>query len=232
MKSYLSRMAALLVLFAGALPGTSNADDPHKEWIDIQSMSWAQQRPGAATRLADGKYRTAQGQFLIVADGKVAAKGPDYRTYRPGVLPGPNGIDAAAGARAHAQERRASTRSDTPVSASRFVLVVDGMEIAQFSGALGIEAALRTGARSNIVLRRGLLRSPRLREWHESANSGVASTRKGGSIIVYDYAGQEIARYSFRNAWPSKWEGRGSTAGANETAVDSITITVERLEGS
>lgn len=139
-------------------------------------------------------------------------------------------LTAAPGA--HAQEKRSPIPSDALVSASRFTLVVDGMEIAQFSSATGIEAALKTRTRTNIVLRRGLLRSPKLREWHDSANSGAASARRGGAIIVYDNIGQEVARYSFRNAWPSKWKGPASKAGGNAVAVESITITVERIESS
>lgn len=84
MKNYLSPIVVLLGLFAGAVPCMSNAEQAHKEWIDIQSVSWSGHKPGMATRLADGQYRTPQGQFLIVANGKVAAKGADYRAYRPG----------------------------------------------------------------------------------------------------------------------------------------------------
>jgi hypothetical protein len=100
MKNYVSLMVVLLVLFAGVVPCMSNAEQSHEEWVEIQSVSWSQHQPGAATRLADGKYRTTQGQFLIVANGKVVAKGADYRTYRPGNPPVPAATtprDVAAG---------------------------------------------------------------------------------------------------------------------------------------
>ena len=77
-------VCVLALLVALAIPGTSMAADGHEKWIEIDSVSWSRHQPGAATRLAPGHYRTPQGQFLVVAQGKVAAKGPDWRAYRPG----------------------------------------------------------------------------------------------------------------------------------------------------
>jgi hypothetical protein len=92
MKSYLRQICLLIVVLTVGLPCSSIAQD-HAEWIELDSVSWSRHQQGGATRLSDGRYRTEQGQFLVVANGTVAAKGPDYRRYRP---------PAAAAARAPA----------------------------------------------------------------------------------------------------------------------------------
>lgn len=59
--------------------------------------------------------------------------------------------------------------------------------------------------------------------WHEAAGPrGAASARKNGSIIVYDYEGNQMRRYSFSHAWPSKWEGPSR-------AIESVTIVAETI---
>lgn len=84
MKSQIGALCALLVVFAVAVPDATAADKDHGKWIETQSISMSENRVGATTRRADGQYKTPQGQFLVVAGGKVVAAGRDYRSYRPG----------------------------------------------------------------------------------------------------------------------------------------------------
>ena len=96
MRGDIRQVCVLAFLVALALPGLSMAADRHDKWIEIDQVSWSRHQPGAATRLAPGHYRTPQGQFLVVAQGKVAAKGSDWRAYRPGKPAGASPGDVAS----------------------------------------------------------------------------------------------------------------------------------------
>lgn len=144
----------------------------------------------------------------------------------------------AGAAVGNTQERIAPERPDapkapeSPITAARFGISIDGVEVAQFSRAMGLEQAAQTGTRANIVFRGGMIRSPKLRQWYEAASKGSGGThaRKSGAIICYDTMGKPIARYHFVNAWPAKWEGPTSKAGGNAVAVETLTITFEHIE--
>lgn len=138
----------------------------------------------------------------------------------------------------NAQERIAPERPgapkapESPIAAARFGISIDGVEVAQFSRAMGLEQAARMRTRANIVFSGGMIRSPKLRQWYEAASKGSGGThaRKSGAIICYDTMGKPIARYRFVNAWPAKWQGPAPKAGGNTVAVETITLTVETIE--
>ena len=46
--------------------------------------------------------------------------------------------------------------------------------------------------------------------------------------MLYDQTHAEVARWNFENAWPVKVEGPGLNSTANEVAVESLTLAVER----
>ncbi|WP_298339415.1 phage tail protein, partial [Ferrimicrobium sp.] len=54
--------------------------------------------------------------------------------------------------------------------------------------------------------------------------------RRHGSVVVYDSALVETARWNFYDAWPSKIEFASLEASANEVAVETITLQYEKLE--
>jgi phage tail-like protein len=132
-----------------------------------------------------------------------------------------------------------------PITASRFGISVDGHEIASFSELQGITTEVKpveylpgtlvapiraasllsqhSGTRtpSTIRLRRPRDKDVRLTAWHTSA------ARKNASLILYDQGSKPVARYRLVNAWPSKIQVAGASAG---TAMESITISVERIE--
>ena len=70
-----------------------------------------------------------------------------------------------------------------------------------------------------------------LEDWFDEVVKGdFISARRNGSIVQYDTSYQEINRWNFINGWPSKWEGASYKANSNEIAVESVTLTIERLE--
>jgi phage tail-like protein len=132
----------------------------------------------------------------------------------------------------------------------KFALSVDNVNIGYFRKCAGIESETEIiefkeatqGGRmiirkvpgamkwGDITLDRRIDSSKALWEWRKQVIDGDAdSARRHGSIIAYDSAGAEVARWNFESGWPSKWKGADFDASANEVATESITITHEGL---
>lgn len=58
----------------------------------------------------------------------------------------------------------------------------------------------------------------------------VSSERKNGSIVIYDSALKEIARWNFYEAWPSKISQDAVSVGGNDPISETITLQHEKLE--
>src|SRR4051812_18505410 len=55
------------------------------------------------------------------------------------------------------------------------------------------------------------------------------STRKNGSIVMYDSSNAEIARFNFTHGWPSKISTDQLSVESNDPVKETITLTVESL---
>src|SRR5262245_43611821 len=80
----------------------------------------------------------------------------------------------------------------------------------------------------DITLKWGITDSRELYDWHLTAVNGNVE-RKNGSIILQDDAGQEKMRWNFFRAWPSKYDGPDFNAKGNDVAIDSLTVSCERV---
>lgn len=79
-----------------------------------------------------------------------------------------------------------------------------------------------------ITLRRGMTADTQLYDWHRQwATGDVTAQRKNGSIVLLDRQGQEVMRWNFQNAWPSKWSAPSFTSEASDIAVESIELAHE-----
>jgi len=81
----------------------------------------------------------------------------------------------------------------------------------------------------DLTLKWGITDSHELYDWHRAAVNGQVE-RKNGSILLLDDVGVEKVRWNFFDAWPSKWEGASFNATGNEVAIDSLTVSCERVE--
>ena len=81
----------------------------------------------------------------------------------------------------------------------------------------------------DITLKWGLTDSRELYDWHLSAVNGEID-RRDGSVVLLDDIGEEAARWNFFSAWPSKYDGPDFNAKGNDVAIDSLTVSCERLE--
>ena len=82
---------------------------------------------------------------------------------------------------------------------------------------------------SPIVLKRGLTTDKTLWKWRQSIINGV-NDRRSGSIVLLDDARQEVARWNFREGWPSKWEGPSFNAKSGEVAIETLEIVHEGFD--
>ncbi len=133
-----------------------------------------------------------------------------------------------------------------PYKNSRFLLEIDGITQAGFSDCSGFGSHVnvteyREGgdaatvrklpgntAYPDITFKWGITDSRELYDWHLAAIEGRLE-RKNGSIVLQDDLGQEKVRWNFFSAWPSKYDGPGLSGKGNDVAIDSLTISCERL---
>jgi len=136
------------------------------------------------------------------------------------------------------------------ITASRFSLTIDGVEIAQFSELTGITTEVEPvdflessekevifkklpGKRKppHVTLKRGKNNSMELWAWHEAVLSGdIVAARKSCSLVMYNFDGSPVARYHLLEAWPCKLEVGALKAGQSEVLMESVTIVCEHIQ--
>jgi phage tail-like protein len=81
---------------------------------------------------------------------------------------------------------------------------------------------------NDITLKRGITDTMDMWKWRQKVEEGkVEEARKNGSIVMFNQQSQEIARWDFINAWPSKITGPTANAGTNDVAIEELMITHE-----
>jgi len=82
----------------------------------------------------------------------------------------------------------------------------------------------------DLVLKRGKTEDQKLWDWMVLVNEGkMGEARKTGSVIIYNYDGEEALRYNFENGWPSRVALHGFSSGGSEILVEECTIVHEGL---
>src|SRR5262249_41362310 len=80
---------------------------------------------------------------------------------------------------------------------------------------------------SDITLKWGTTSSNELWRWRERVIEGDVD-RKNGSIVVFDLRNkQEVLRWNFVRAWPSRWEGPAFSAKGNDLAIETLVLAHE-----
>jgi phage tail-like protein len=81
----------------------------------------------------------------------------------------------------------------------------------------------------NITLRRGLEGDAPLLPWYKSVLGGKTD-RKSGSIIYLDREGNEVLRYNFFEAWPTRWKAPELNSHSDTHIVEELEFVVEKVE--
>jgi phage tail-like protein len=145
-------------------------------------------------------------------------------------------------------EQGGPSQQQDPLTAARFSLVIDGVEIAAFSELVSIETEIETGAIAgadrvpaskqsrqnplpNVTLRRPLTRGLELWAWHQTAVNGqFDAARKTVTLIMYGTDGTPIVRFSLVRAYPSSLEMSAVKAGASEVLYETVTLVCDSLQ--
>ena len=81
---------------------------------------------------------------------------------------------------------------------------------------------------NNIVCKRGFTKDLSAYNWRLKVIQGQTS-RASGSITLLDEARKPALRWTFREGWPSKWEGPGLNGKTSEVAIESMEIACEGI---
>ncbi len=134
-----------------------------------------------------------------------------------------------------------------PYGAFNFLVEVDGVTVAAFSEVSGLNTEsdvieYRVGAEDitvrklpglkkfgNITLKRGFTASDELWKWRKEVLDG-ATTRHSGTIVLLNEGRRAAIKWTFREAWPSKWEGPAFNAKTSEVAIEMLELACEGIE--
>lgn len=84
---------------------------------------------------------------------------------------------------------------------------------------------------TDINLKRGITEDMALVKWRQLVIDGkVKEARTNCSIIMCDRNYQDVARWDFVNAWPSKLSGPSLKADSNELGIEEMTIVHEGIK--
>ena len=134
-----------------------------------------------------------------------------------------------------------------PFVTYNFLVEIDGITRATFQEASGFDSTIdiiehREGGEnttvrklpgltkySNIILKWGINDDRELYDWHRQIVEGDM-VRKNGSIVLLDRRGEEVARWNFVRAWPSKWDGPDLNAEGTDIAIEMLELAHEGVE--
>jgi len=82
----------------------------------------------------------------------------------------------------------------------------------------------------DVTLKRGITDNMDIWDWRDEVVQGkVNDARRNGSVIMFNQALEEVARWNFQNAWPSKVSGPSMKSDSNEFGVEELVIVHEGL---
>lgn len=134
------------------------------------------------------------------------------------------------------------------LAAYAFEFEVEGVSIAQFSQVSGISTSVGVieyrsagkggkvttrklpGQESNsdVTLSRGKTDSRALWDWVKQVKDGdIAGARRNASLVLFDYAHGEVARYNLRACWPSSIKIGELSAGSNTVLLEEVVVVHE-----
>lgn len=141
----------------------------------------------------------------------------------------------------------------TVMTASTFVIQVDGIQVASFSELSGINTEVEpveyisTGTSGithtkqygktkppQVTLKRGLDTETYMWAWHQGVLQGDPTARKTCSLQLFaasvsPKSGQPLITYLLENAWPSKLEISGMKAGATELVTETVVLLCDQI---
>jgi len=149
--------------------------------------------------------------------------------------------------------------NNDPIVAQNFFLEIDGSVVSILSSVSGLDIEMevvtieQAGANGKVQVVKTLGKSNKAPDlqlvrmappvmtddkmwgwFNDIRDKGIllsdrTNNRKSGSIVMYDSANNEIARFNFTNGWPSKIATDQLSVESNDPVKETITLTVESL---
>ena len=82
---------------------------------------------------------------------------------------------------------------------------------------------------SNLILKRGLINSPKLYEWFKQTKQGTLE-RKDITVSILNEEKEPFATWKFINCWPTKYSGSTLNAKGNEVVIETLEIATEDVD--
>jgi phage tail-like protein len=79
---------------------------------------------------------------------------------------------------------------------------------------------------SNLVLQRGMTRSNDFCKWYMNTAPGNL-TRQNVTLSMYDVNGKPLQRWTFRNAYPVRWQSSAFEASSTAVALETLELAHE-----
>jgi phage tail-like protein len=131
------------------------------------------------------------------------------------------------------------TAAESPVSASRFGISVDGIQIASFIR-LDLLTSETKGLQdfTNDTTNRGVavLSAPQganaeMWAWHEAVILGdIGTSRRNVTIVAYNEKGDPVARYHLTDAWPAKIAIGALTSDSPRVMMETVTLVCDHIQ--
>jgi phage tail-like protein len=82
-----------------------------------------------------------------------------------------------------------------------------------------------------ITLKRGLTSSSDLLSWYmDIAQGQIEASQREVSIVMYDSTADEVLRWNFIKAFPSKWSGPSLSSGSNQVAIETLELSYQSVD--
>ncbi|MBE9181986.1 phage tail protein [Oculatella sp. LEGE 06141] len=83
----------------------------------------------------------------------------------------------------------------------------------------------------NLTLRRGMTLSKTFWTWfHQVQEGNWAKQRKDASLVIYDQASAEVARFDFSRAWPTSYKFTDVSARSTDIEIEELEIAFEEFK--
>lgn len=84
---------------------------------------------------------------------------------------------------------------------------------------------------SNITLRRGMTLSTTFWKWFQQVQTGNwAKQRKDASLVIYNQASIEVARFNLGRAWPTTYKITDVNARSTDIEIEELEVAFEEFE--
>lgn len=87
-----------------------------------------------------------------------------------------------------------------------------------------------TTSYGDLTLKRTLSADKSFWNWAKSIRDGKQEYRTKGAVVLHDITGTETGRWTFENAWPSKWSASDLDVGTDDLMTEEVILSIEFLK--